>query len=278
VAICSAILCHRRWSTTPNQRALGNQKNASRFWLPPALPSGCTNVVLSFGGLTMNTPILIAQILGEKSGTRFLMKDLPPEFTKDLEKIPGYSPRKRYMWIKSESIKYVIGGKTIDFPIAPLVVSNRFYVEVDIPFQGNKRTILLSDEFDLQLADAPKLWDRNYDGNRFEVVNEQTNPVLQVIYKKPNEIQVNGIFIVDSYDLIASFGTLPMLISPQVHVTSNQNTQKVDIKSLSTLFTNILISVDTNTAFGIQIPGQKAMFKYPSWKYPGESAEYGNTR
>jgi len=248
-------------------------ENQHSQWLPPELPLRCTNIVISFGGLSMNVPILIAEILGGKSGTKFLMKDLPPEFVKDVDKMPGYSPRNRHMWVRREMIQYEIGGKKVEFPIAPLVISNRLFIEVDVPFQNRKRTITMSDDFDSELSQAPKPWDRNYNSNAFEVVNEYTNPVLQVIYKKANEVQVNGIFLVDTHDVLVAFNAMPLLISPRAVLIENQATQEVDIRALGSILTNIVVTLDTNAAYGIQFSDQKAMFKYPSWRYPGELAK-----
>ena len=246
-------------------------------WEPPELPPNCTNVLISLGGVTLNLPIILALVPPEPSSAQFPMKDLPPELTRDVDKLTNYSPRIRRLWLRRQSMEYTIGGKKIEFPIAPLVRSNRLYIQVDVPFQNTKRTILMSDDFDPELCPLPRLWDRNYSSNRFELVNEHTNPVLQVIYKRPNEVQVNGIFLVDTYDLLVSFGALPVLLSPQLAFSDGQSTQIVDPRILSKVCSNLAVSVDTNAAYGIPFPDQKPIFKYPSWKYPGLLADAPNS-
>jgi hypothetical protein len=52
--------------------------------------------------------------------------------------------------------------------------------------------------------------------------------VLQVIYKKANEVQVNGIFLVDTYDVLAAFNAMPLLLTPRAILSENQSTQEVD--------------------------------------------------
>jgi hypothetical protein len=267
------IAVHFRLSSPPGGGPSAPEKSA---WQPPELPPNCSNVLISLGGLTMNLPIILALVPSEPSSAQFLMRDLPPELTRDVDKLTNYSPRIRRLWLRRQSMEYTIGGKKIEFPIAPLVRSNRLYIQVDVPFQNTKRTILMSDDFDPELSPVPRLWDRNYCSNCFELVNEHTNPVLQVIYKRPNEVQVNGIFLVDTYDLLVSFGALPVLLSPQLAFYDNQSTQMVDPRVLSKVSSNLAVSVDTNAAYGIPFPDQKPIFKYPSWKYPGVLAAAPN--
>lgn len=128
----------------------------------------------------------------------------------------------------------------------------------------------MSDDMDSQI---PPKWDRNYSSNAFEVVREDGMPVLQVFYKRSNEVQVNGIFIVNEYEIYESFGSTPLLISPRIRVTySNAEPQEFNIKEFEKQFTNASIIVDTNAAYGTKFTDQKPIFKYPAWKYPGQYA------
>jgi hypothetical protein len=76
-------------------------------------------------------------------------------------------------------------------------------------------------------------WDRNYDETAFEIVNENNNPVLQVIYKTQHDVAVYGIFKGSARDVF--------------YVTPNG------------MFINSLSPIQL-----------KRLFKYPSRKYLGQ--------
>jgi hypothetical protein len=190
----------------------------------------------------------------------------------------NYSPRQRYMWLRWSFGQTTIGNKTVDYPSWPFIRSNRLFVDVKIPFQNERRIIQMDDDFDHQLQ-IPRMWDRNYNSNSYEIVTETTNPVLQVIYKKANKIQVNGVYLIDPTNIYAAFdGWNPTLLSPQIRIFDLQTTQEIHA-------TNVFVFLDTNKtqAFNVKdisffwdsnkvysLPlGQKTIFKYPSWKYPG---------
>jgi hypothetical protein len=202
------------------------------------------------------------------------IKTLPPEFSTNLNKLPNYSPRLRNVFVRSD-IEYNIAGKTVSYPISTHIVSNRLFVDVEIPFLNEKRTIVMSDDMDSELTQLPGLWDRNYStvSNMYEIVNEETNPVLQVIYKAANEVLVNGIFFGNKYDVYASFGGIPVLIPERFKFVENQTTQEIDFAAAQRRFTNLAFAIDTNEAYGAIAANQKAIFKYPSNIYPGEFAK-----
>ncbi len=254
-------------------------------WLPPELPPGCSNVLVFFGANGMNYSRIMAEISPE--GTKFAIKDLPDFYLQNLDKSPGYSPRQKYMWIK-DSMAFSIGGRTVPYPVQPIIISNRLYVEVEIPFLNEKRKIVMSDDFDPDLPIPPQ-WDRNYSTNyyangvvsggiyAYEVVNELTNPVLQVGYSAPNEVHVTGIFKVDENSILVSFGQQPMLLTLTNRVfTGLESTQRITTVSLEgtnfsevlQIYTNDSISsigeMITNEFYRPIFPGQRTIFKYPS--------------
>ena len=45
------------------------------------------------------------------------------------------------------------------------MVSNRFFIYVEIPFVNEKRKIVMDDDMDSQLIRLPELWDYNFNAN-----------------------------------------------------------------------------------------------------------------
>src|ERR1043166_1613656 len=233
-------------------------------WQPPELPPGCSNVTMSFGDADLTMARFVAEISSEQSGTKFQIKDVPPEFTQGIETLPNYSPRKRDFWIRLQAIMMSAAGREFPMPVIPYVLSNRFYVYADTPFGNGKRRIVMNDDLDKQL---PRLWDFNYDSNRFEVVTETTNPVFQVIYERPDRIRVNGLFMIDSNTAYASFANSATLITSQIRITTNSiadtNAIRIDLNTTS------IGEVVTNLWYNLQLPSRKPIFKYPSSRYLG---------
>jgi hypothetical protein len=164
---------------------------------------------------------LIAEISPEGTGKKFAIKDLPDFMLSNLDKIPNYSPRLKYMWYRWNSIRQDYGGTKVSLPILPFIESNRLYAEIEVPFLNERRKVVMSDEFNSALVKIPNDWDWNYSTNYdanggvfvCELVNEWTNPVLQVEYIAPNTILVNGVFIVDTNKVLWAFNCPPQLIS-----------------------------------------------------------------
>ena len=191
-------------------------------WLPPELPPGCSNVIVYFGSQQYSYPRQLAEILASSNGTQYAISDLPGDFSKIwMLRLIIIAASTRFGCGSSE-MTTSIGGKTFQFPILPVVVSNRLYVEVEVPFSNEKQKLVMSDAFDSDLTPVPSLWDRNYSTNYdeygngmyyYEVVNELTNPVLQVMYAAPNIVLVNGIFKVDSNSIYAAYGQSPALLT-----------------------------------------------------------------
>lgn len=91
-----------------------------------------------------------------------------------------------------------------------------------------------------KLSGKPSTWDFNSNDKAVEIVNERRRPIYQFYYKTPSHIVVNGVF---------PFPNGFILARPQGGATIVRNM-------------NALIKLDL-----------KSIFKYPSWKYPGEYAD-----
>jgi hypothetical protein len=255
-------------------------------WLPPELPPGCSNVIVYFGNQEFVYSRLWAEIAGETNWAEFAVKDLPSEFLKNLDTSPGYSPRMRNIFMHGSYSIEAIGGKTFQFPIQPVIVSNRLYIEVEIPFSNEKQKLIMSDAFDSGLLPIPRLWDINYSTNYdeygnglyyYEIVNELTNPVLQVAYYAPNIVVVNGIFVVDANDIYAAFGQQPALFSFSNSFSYGlQTTQRITTISLHCQNFSEIVELrtnDTEAEIGEMYTNelyrpifqyQRRIFKYPS--------------
>jgi hypothetical protein len=89
--------------------------------------------------------------------------------------------------------------------------------------------------------ELPIGWDCNAKGNAFEIVDEGMNPVFQLTYRRPNEVQIGGVF---------SSGDQVMVLNQEGWVAKR-------IKGDSP----------------VTLPAIKPFFKYPSWVHSGEYAE-----
>jgi hypothetical protein len=166
----------------------------------------------------------------------------------------------------------------VDLPVLPFVVSNRFYVDVQIPFSNGKRKLVMSHEFDSALSELPKNWDWNYSTNYnstsgtfyYEIVNEFTNPVLQVFYTAPNEIHVFGIFIVNTNQLLETFGGPPQLLTlAQKFISKKTGKESTNAREIKKeLGTNSIGAIMTNFMYGIKFPESETIFKYPFNRNP----------
>ena len=144
--------------------------NQLHDWLPPELPPGSSNVTIFFGTQPFAYPRQMAEILAATNGVKFEIKDLPDYFIKDLDTMPNYTPRLKNIWFRAGSENTTIGNKTFAYPILPVIISNRLYIEVQIPFSNEKKTLIMNDAFDSDLP-IPRLWDRNYSTNYDEYGN-----------------------------------------------------------------------------------------------------------
>jgi hypothetical protein len=257
-------------------------------WMPPELPPGCSNVVIYLGASPLVYSRFMAEISSE-TGTKFAIKDVPDAFLSGYEDSEYYSPRQPDMWLKYWTAM-TIGGKTFQYPVQPIIISNRLFVEVEIPFSNEKHKLVMSDSFDPELP-IPRRWDRNFSTNyyangivsggvyAYEVVNELTNPVLQVVYAAPNVVLINGIFQVDSNSILAAFGQQPQLLTFQINGQNpTQGVMTASLQSENFHETLIINSNETVASFGQRLTNelfrpifkyQKPIFKYPSNRHLG---------
>src|SRR5204862_5425741 len=137
------------------------------------------------------------------------------------------------IWFKRAATKTTVGNLTIDYPIAPFVKNNRLFVYVQMPFRTESRIVSMSDEMD---SPIPPTWDRNFSSNAFEVVREDGKPVLQVFYTRPNQVRVNGIFIVNTNCIYESFGGTTWLFYHQYRFVDLATTQEVTLTNVTVAF------------------------------------------
>jgi len=239
-------------------------------WQPPELEPGCTNVTIVFGNIVFNIPRWQAEVSPGNTPYKIPISNLPESIIRNLEKMPNYSPRLESIFVKgSGSMQTAFGDKPVTYPFWPFVASNRLYLYVQMPFLSGMKKLIMNDSFDTSL---PNPWDRNYGTNQYvyEIVNENTNPVLQVFYTRPSEIHINGIFIVSSNSALQAFWDAPKLFDMSykiIDLDANQETANVsipgrmvrpaDTNSIGEVLTNALYDMMTST-------NQSTIFKYPS--------------
>lgn len=116
-------------------------------------------------------------------------------------------------------------------PVKVYVQNKTFYVDVRLSGGlGLPPVELIRNQFVVR----PPMWDRNSNSSALGVVNEKGFPVLHVIYRTSSTIAINGVFWYPD---------------------------------------GVLLVTDTE-AVTDPAPGErfslKPIFKYPSWKFPGE--------
>jgi hypothetical protein len=180
----------------------------ARNWQPPELPADAPSypngdklVKIKLGGMTMTWPA------GSES-TEFT----PPR--------PGPI--------------IMPGGLRI---IEPYVKNNRVYVKAQTPTGSPAGTVQLNDEWP---PDIPAGWDRNFNANTFEIVDNTQIPVFQIRYDSANRIEVYGIFVAPNGAVTVAFGDETETAAPGQTIPD--------------------------------IPERKAWFVYPSDRHLGELA------
>ena len=264
-----------------------NPAPISANWLPPELPPGCSNVVLFLGTAGKIYSRSVAEISAESSGTQITINTAPEFMLSNIEKMPNYSPHLEKFFLRWTSAQEDYGGRAIDLPVLPFVLSNQFYVRIQVPFLGEKRKLVMSREFDPALSKLPKNWDWNYSTNYgstynstygmyyYEIVNEFTNPVLQVFYTAPNEIHVFGIFIVNTNQMLETFGGPPQLLTLNAKFIDKKTGKEIKSKRRISkeLGTNSMSSLITNYMYDLKFPESKTIFKYPFNRNPNVFAD-----
>lgn len=132
-------------------------------WQPPGLPPGCSNITILFGGQEFIADVAAAT---HSSAVALLEFGLEP----------------------------------IRLPFLPFIQDNRFYIFVTIGGSQNNNyyQIAMTNVLD---AFIPARWDRNFSSNEYEVVRDDLVPVLQVIYRRANVVEINGMFDIGTNQL-----------------------------------------------------------------------------
>lgn len=118
-------------------------------------------------------------------------------------------------------------------PVRMYVEDGKLYADVKVYGGAGRPPIEIKHN---EFVVRPPNWDRNSSETALEVVNESQFPVFQFIYKTPFHIVVNGIFP-----------------SPVGLILANES--GITVVRKSTLPQTFFL---------------KRIFKYPSWKYPGQ--------
>ena len=171
----------------------------SSAWQPPELPKGCKTVTVSLGtGVYSTTPVSV--LIQSSNGQPIFM----------------------------------LQGET---PVRACVQSNRFFVDVNIPFPlGPWHQITNVHIRGNSITSMPPEWDMNHNSNAVEIVNSHNMPIYQVFYKSPDHIRVMGIF--SSRDRVCSYGENGWSQEP-----TNATAEWLALKPI---------------------------FRYPAWQHPGE--------
>jgi hypothetical protein len=135
---------------------------AAHYWQPPELPSdtrtsieGKKLVTITIGNNTMS----------------IMVGDEETEAKNDHDKLKNFFG--------------------IDL-FTPYIKSNRLFIKAETPLATPQETIVMNDEWPQTI---PKEWDRNFDKDSFEIVDDKGLPVFQVSYISGNSVQINGVFI-----------------------------------------------------------------------------------
>lgn len=142
--------------------------------LPPILPDGTTNVILTLGGSSIVRAINLddpkhanPKIIDTNFGLAFYIKN---------------------------SRLFVDAA----FPCIPL--KNSFGTR-DTRIIPNP-TIVSIKQF--TLGSLPLMWDANQNSNAIEVVDQRRKPVFQMLYKAPNHVIINGFFLLDKESMLVA--------------------------------------------------------------------------
>lgn len=119
-----------------------------------------------------------------------------------------------------------------------LVRSNRLHCDAEVTFDGINSFTISNMSFS---GNMPPSWDRNWSSNAFEIVGSDGLPVLQLFYKQPEHLVVNGLFPLVNGSVLGAF---------------EDGFQFGNGKQVLERFKN-----------------RKPLFKYPGWQHRGKFAE-----
>lgn len=122
-------------------------------------------------------------------------------------------------------------------PFTGYVTNNRFYVNANLA--GPSGMINIIGQEMANPTALPLNWDCNKNTNAIEIVNENNFPILQVYYRRPDQVVVRGVFWIGSQSLI--------------YANDDGFGEYTDFKYLQS----------TRRAI-------KPIFKYPAWNHQGE--------
>ena len=86
---------------------------------------------------------------------------------------------------------------------SPYILNNRVYVKTFTVFGDAAKTVAMNDEWDLKI---PPIWDRNFNQNSFEIVDDNMLPVFQIKYISAADIELDGVFVNTNGTIITAFG------------------------------------------------------------------------
>jgi hypothetical protein len=87
--------------------------------------------------------------------------------------------------------------------VIPFVRDRRLYLSILTPFGDSERPLKMNNQWPIEI---PSGWDRNFDSQRFEIVDDRALPVLQVRYDSPSYVVVNGVFVSPEGNVSVVFG------------------------------------------------------------------------
>jgi hypothetical protein len=122
------------------------------------------------------------------------------------------------------------GGSRV---VIPYVKNNRIYVKTETMFGDKEKTVQMNNEW---LSDIPIGWDRNFNENSFEMIDDATNPVLQVKYDSPSRIEVYGVFVDENGSITVASKSGLSGVAP-VGIKLEKSILKGEIKEIKPWFT-----------------------------------------
>jgi hypothetical protein len=192
--------------TTEQQVERNSQLARARQWEPPELPKDAP-----WGGNNLYPTIKFGgatstwEALAEPSNSR-----VPPPFL-----LPG--------------------GQVV----TPYTKNNRLYIKAQTPTGDSISDVKLNNEWPTQIPDN---WDRNFNSNSFEIVDDKRLPVFQIRYNSAYNVEIYGIFVAPNGAVTIAFGN---------------STESIPAPVVKILMPK-------------KISGRKAWFKYPSKVHLGE--------
>ncbi len=149
-------------------------------------------------------------------------------------------------------------------PVTMYTIDGHLYVDVIIWKNSGVDDISIKRN---KLSGTPDGWDVNSNSRAFEVVDSSLLPMFQLIYKSTSEIELRGIFIYGGFGLTSVDANGRM--SPMAFYSV-----PVDLHSpLGGHYFGMSSYPPTPQVRAIYEQANPRIFKYPSYKYPGVTAD-----